>query len=449
MLINRSNTRVKRQSCAAIPTTFGEFVLCVYRIASQDGSLIGDCEEGGPAYGTEIRVLIYGEVAGSTNLMVRVHSECFTGDVIGSLRCDCGDQLKKAMQMIAREGRGMVIYMPQEGRGIGLNEKLKAYNLQDQGRDTVEANLELGHGADMRDYSEAAAILADQGVRSIRLLTNNPAKVGELTRYGVQVVGRVPVICKVNPFNENYLRTKQIKMDHIFHFTPIDGENGKRGNAGTAAKGGKPFVTLTYAQSLDGALAGNNGNRLMLSGRQSLEMTHKLRAKHQAILVGIGTVLADDPQLTVRYAPGENPRPIVLDAELRLPPDSYLAARHPLKSWIMTTVAAPRDREERLLAQGHRVFRLPDDGAGKIDLAAVCALLSDNGIRTLMVEGGLEVIDSFLAADLVDKVVVTISPRYTGGRKIRAGDGLFPKLKDVSNLQVGEDIVIEGYVGKK
>jgi len=440
MLINNGNTKVKRQSCATIPTSFGEFVLCVYRIAGQDGALIGDCEEGGPAYGTEIRVLSYGEIAGSTDLMVRVHSECFTGDVIGSLRCDCGDQLKKAMQMIAREGRGMVIYMPQEGRGIGLNEKLKAYNLQDQGRDTVEANLELGHGADMRDYSEAAAILEDQGVLSIRLLTNNPAKVDDLTRYGVKVNGRVPVICAVNPYNENYLRTKQIKMDHIFQATPA---------AGTEAMQGKPFVTLTYAQSLDGALAGNNGSRLLLSGRQSLEMTHKLRAKHQAILVGIGTVLADDPQLTVRYAQGENPRPIVLDAELRLPVDSYLAAKHPLKSWIMTTAAAPRDREERLLALGHRVFRLAEDGAGKIDLAAVCATLSANGIRTLMVEGGLEVIDSFLAADLVDKVVVTISPRYTGGRKIRAGDGLFPKLKDVSNLQVGEDIVIEGYVNKK
>jgi 3,4-dihydroxy 2-butanone 4-phosphate synthase/GTP cyclohydrolase II len=451
MLINTGDKKVIRQSCAKIPTMFGEFTLCIYRTAAGDGHVIGECDEGGPAYGTELRVLSYGETAGASRLMVRVHSECFTGDVLGSLRCDCGDQLKKAMQMIAAEGRGVVIYMPQEGRGIGLDEKLKAYNLQDRGLDTVEANLRLGHGADMREYSEAALILEDMRVRSIRLLTNNPAKMDELRRYGVEVAGRIPVICAVNPFNEHYLRTKQLKMSHIFNIPKItlprkpDGvPEGKPGEKLT----GKPFVTLAYAQSLDGAIASGNGDRLLLSGRQSTEMTHSLRARNQAILVGIGTVLADDPQLTVRFAEGPNPQPVVLDGLLRLPTDSFLASKHPLKAWILAGQDAPKDRELALLALGHRIFRVPDDGKGRLDLVAVCAILHANGMETLMVEGGVEVIDSFLATDLVDRVVITISPRYTGGRRILSRGGSIPDLADVSNLQLGEDVVIEGTVKK-
>jgi GTP cyclohydrolase II len=437
MLVDTGDKKVIRQSCAKIPTMFGEFSLCIYRVAAGDGHVIGECEEGGPAYGTEIRVLSYGETTDAADLMVRVHSECFTGDVLGSLRCDCGDQLKKAMQMIAAEGRGIIIYMPQEGRGIGLNEKLKAYNLQDSGFDTVEANLKLGHGADMRDYSDAALILEDMQVRSIRLLTNNPAKIDDLKHYGVEVAGRIPVICAINPHNEHYLRTKQQKMNHIFklnndslHETP----------------GSRPFVTLAYAQSLDGSLAGGDGNRLYLSGTKSIEMTHKLRAGHQAILVGIGTVITDDPQLTVRFAQGSNPQPVVLDSMLRFPLGSYLASRHPLKCWIIAGPSAPAESEAALAALGHRVFRVPDDGKGRLDLAAVCAALHANGIQTLMVEGGIEVIDSFLATDLVDRVVITISPRFTGGRRILSGGGLIPHLAGVSNLQLGDDIVIEGFV---
>lgn len=439
MLINTDNKKVIRQSCAMIPTMFGEFQLCVYRIALKDGHVLGECPEGGPAYGTEIRTLSCGNIEGAENLMVRVHSECFTGDVLGSLRCDCGDQLKKAMQMIATEGRGMIIYMPQEGRGIGLNEKLKAYNLQDSGYDTVEANLKLGHGADMRDYSAAALILEDMGVRSLKLLTNNPAKIDDLLHYGIKVNGRIPVICAVNPYNEGYLRTKQMKMNHIFkNFT-----NSNPGKLDT-----KPFVTLTYAQSLDGALAGGDGSRLLLSGKQSTEMTHKLRANHQAILVGIGTVLADNPQLTVRFVAGANPQPVVLDSTLRIPLDSYLVSKHPLKVWVVCGEDAPVDRELALTALGHKVFRLHGNKNGNLDLGKVCALLSSHGIETLMVEGGLEIINSFLEANLVDRVVITISPRYTGGRKLESGKRVLPDLTDVSNLQFGEDIVVEGYVNK-
>lgn len=155
-----------------------------------------------------------GDVAGE-DVLVRLHSECFTGDVLGSRRCDCGDQLHLSMARIAAEGRGVVVYLRQEGRGIGLLEKLKAYNLQDQGYDTVEANLLLGHQADEREYDVGVAILRDLGVRSVRLLTNNPAKIASLERLGMPVKERVPVIAPVHEDNRAYLETKARRMKHL------------------------------------------------------------------------------------------------------------------------------------------------------------------------------------------------------------------------------------------
>ncbi|MBF8284779.1 MAG: GTP cyclohydrolase II [Chloroflexi bacterium RBG_16_63_12] len=191
---------VTRMACARVPTAEGEFQLCLYDNNRDD---------------KEHLVLVMGDVIGKEDVLVRVHSECFTGDVLHSRRCDCGAQLHDALRRIAEAGEGILIYLRQEGRGIGLLNKLRAYNLQDLGYDTVDANLILGHQADERDYTVAALILQDWGVRSINLMTNNPDKIERLRQLGVQVTARVPLQADVTPDNASYLRTKVERMNHL------------------------------------------------------------------------------------------------------------------------------------------------------------------------------------------------------------------------------------------
>lgn len=201
--------KLEKKVCTRLPTQYGDFELCLFTNNVDN---------------KEHLALIKGNLAGKENVLVRIHSECFTGDILGSLRCDCGEQLQNAMRLIEENGGGAVLYLRQEGRGIGLLEKLKAYNLQDKGLDTVDANIALGHQADERDYGIAAAMLEFLGIKSIQLITNNPEKIIQLQKYHTNVTRRIPADASISNENAGYLYTKARRMNHLFNmevFEPL------------------------------------------------------------------------------------------------------------------------------------------------------------------------------------------------------------------------------------
>jgi 3,4-dihydroxy 2-butanone 4-phosphate synthase/GTP cyclohydrolase II len=205
----RHERLVHRIAEARLPTPYGDFTVIAYRSQTDPDEHIA---------------LVMGDVATDEPVLVRVHSQCLTGDVFHSLRCDCGEQIEMAMQRISEEGRGVVLYMRQEGRGIGLHNKIKAYALQEKGLDTVEANLSLGFKADPRDYGIGAQILADLGVRNMRLMTNNPKKMSGLESYGLKITEQLPITTQPNPHNRRYLQTKQKKLGHLLKVPDTDAD---------------------------------------------------------------------------------------------------------------------------------------------------------------------------------------------------------------------------------
>ena len=209
---HRTEKLVRRAATVSLPTKYGDFKAVGYESVLD---------------GAHHVALVKGEVAGHKDVLVRVHSECLTGDTFGSLRCDCGEQLAEALRRIEAEGEGVVLYMRQEGRGIGLLNKLKAYALQEQGYDTVEANVELGFAPDLRDYGTGAQILADLGLTTIRIMTNNPKKIVALEGYGLRVTGRESIEVAPHDDNVTYLRTKKDKMGHLLEHEDLFGEQGE------------------------------------------------------------------------------------------------------------------------------------------------------------------------------------------------------------------------------
>ena len=424
-----TQTTIRRMTATRLPTEAGLFTLYLYH-NSQDNK--------------EHMALVLGEPQADQPIMVRVHSECFTGDVLGSRRCDCGPQLQRAMQLIADRGSGILLYLRQEGRGIGLLEKMRAYNLQDEGYDTVDANLALGHGADERDYTIGALILRDLGVNQVQILTNNPAKIEALQALGLTVTERLPLTTAVTPDNATYLQTKVTRMRHMLELDEMRPTWPQRN--------GRPYITLSYAQSLDGSIALRRGQPTPISGPETLRLTHQLRADHDAILVGIGTVLADNPRLTVRLVAGSDPQPVILDSQLRLPLTANLWQNGRLP-WIATHETADPAQIAALEAAGATVWPLPSDGLGFVSLLDLMARLKEAGINSLMVEGGARVITSFLVQQLVDQLIVTVSPRLLGGLNVVEnlgqrlnGHGL-PHLNNPHYQWLGQDMVLSGEVG--
>lgn len=443
---------ITKEVTATLPLEEGEFQLSLYSNSEDEKEHLS---------------LTMGEVHGGEEILVRVHSECFTGDTFGSQRCDCNAQLHLALEEISRAGRGILIYLRQEGRGIGLRNKLYTYTLQDRGYDTVDANLLLGREADERSYDIAGEILRKLGVKSVRLMTNNPGKIEGLQASGVNVTERVPIQSEPTHQNFDYLKTKMERMQHLLE---LDGEpqgpsaahdyvtsdvESKIQNLLDNPDRTHPVTTLSFAQSLDGSIALHPGEPYEISDRPSLTLSHALRALHDAILIGIGTVLADDPQLTVRLEDGSNPRPIIVDSNLRTPADSRFLASPKLRPIIATTQPADHRRADTLRSTGATILTLPADENGLVELQTLLETVWDQeGITTVMVEGGAGIITSFLDQQLAEFLVLTIAPMILGGFR---GVGKFgtdeavhlPDISAQRYQQIGRDMILWGQLDWK
>ncbi|HXV94073.1 MAG TPA: GTP cyclohydrolase II RibA [Pseudonocardia sp.] len=394
-----------------LPTQFGEFRVTAFEVHT----------------GLVYLALAQGELSGGPAVLTRLHSECLTGDALGSVRCECGVQLRLALRRIAAEGRGLLLYATgHEGRGIGLVNKLRAYVEQDDGADTVDANLRLGLPVDGRSYDDAAEVLRALGVGPVRLLTNNPDKVRGLREAGIVVEGTEPVRTAAHSRNIGYLDTKERRLGHLrtageaLEPAPSPPPDALRLLGEVDPPQDRPYVVLKYAQTLDGRIATAAGDSKWISGEEERAVSHALRAACDAVMVGVGTVLHDDPRLTVRLVPGASPLRVVLDSTLRTPSGALLLDGDPVTVVLTTERSSEADRK-RIRDTGAGIVVLPS-GPGGVDLVAALRALRERGVKSLMVEGGARVITSLLSAGLVDRVVVGTAPMIIGAGKEAVGD---------------------------
>ena len=433
---------IREVATLPLGTSFGEFRLRAFELPS----------------GRVYLALVRGDLGDGRSVLTRLHSECLTGDALGSLRCDCGTQLQAAARAIAAEGRGVLVYATgHEGRGIGLVNKLRAYMLQENGADTVDANVRLGFPPDAREYDGAAGCLDLLGIRSVRLLTNNPAKVEALAHAGIEVAEAVPLPTSPHLRNHGYLHAKEHRLGHVAPAgEPVDGNSiteatnvvALLGRVASPAR--RPYVVLKYAQSVDGRIATRQGDARWISSEPERRISHAFRAACDAVLVGVGTAIVDDPQLTVRMVTGPSPIRVVLDSSLRLAPTARLLDDQ-AGTIVVTTERSSEGRRAELRARGISVH-VVDAGPRGVYLPAALETLRGLGVRSLVVEGGARVITSFLAEKLVDRLVVAIAPAIIGTGVEAVGDLGVARVAEgvrLTNRSVhvaGDDLLVAGDV---
>ncbi len=408
------------------------------RLPTKDGSfrihLFKDEE------GREHVALVKGSVMSKEKVMTRVHSECLTGDLFGSLRCDCGPQLHHAMRILEEQEEGILIYLRQEGRGIGLAEKLKTYNLQDAGLDTVDANLYLGHKAEERDYQVAAEVLRDLGVLSIRLISNNPDKENKLKDLGIDVVSRVSLEPDVNMENLKYLKTKIERMGHelgstqLFPFQPEMDDVRRYVARKRDEKLGTPYISVFNISGLDGQLTyepslPGNGPALY----KVLRM--KLMKEHDALLVTNDDL---DLALQVRETGG---KVLVYDPDLRIRTDHpLLGDGEPILAILHGPVENDtlKEIEERSIPH----FTILDND-GDLDIGAFYEAQDRMAISSIMVDGKDGISNLLMSNAMVDTVMNALVPVISGGRGTKHYSLGFT-LRDVENVRMGDEIIYYG-----
>ena len=417
------------EAAASLPTRHGDLEIHVFRLGDE----------------TEVVALVHGEIAGDEPVLVRLHSECLTGEALGSLRCDCGEQLESGLEQVGRADRGVLLYLRHEGRGIGLFDKIRAYALQDGGLDTVDANVALGLPIDGRDYTAAAAVLRRLGVRRARVMTNNPTKLQALADHGIEVVERVPIEAMPNRVNGSYLRTKARRMGHL-----LDSEPSMSSAPARNGHHARPAVTVHYAQTIDGRIAARTGDARWVSGESSMQLAHELRASHDAVMVGIGTVLADDPHLTVRLVEGRSPIRVIVDSTLRLPIAANVLADRTARTIIVTTPSATQERARAIRSAGGEILRAHADDSGAVDMKDLLRRLRGIGIGSLLIEGGRGIITSALRDHVVDRLTVCIAPKVIGEGVAAVGDLHIDYLRQALTFSsarfvtCGEDLIFYG-----
>jgi 3,4-dihydroxy 2-butanone 4-phosphate synthase/GTP cyclohydrolase II len=405
-----------------LPTVAGEFDTRAFKCGS----------------GYVYLALIKGDLGDGRSVLTRVHSECLTGDALGSLRCDCGAQLDLGMRALVAEGRGVLIYATgHEGRGIGLLDKLRAYMEQEAGADTVDANLRLGLAPDSRRYDDAAAVLKAIGVRSVRLSTNNPRKVEGLQAAGVTV--EQSFRCPLPASAQSAIPTHQagpVRAREPHRRSAVSRVCRAIGRYWQSAGQRQPRTDTrswccTPKRSTAGRPAAGDSERI--SGEAENRISHALRAACDAVLVGVGTVLSDDPQLTVRAIPGPSPARVILDSRLRSPVNAAVF-RPDAPTYVMTTARASHPRKRLALAARHVAVRDIRPGPAGLDIRAVLQQLHAEGIRSIIVEGGARVITSMLAAGVAHRVIVSISPRILGRGTDAVGELHKKRITDALQL---------------
>ncbi|MGA1819928.1 MAG: GTP cyclohydrolase II [Thermoplasmatota archaeon] len=408
------------------------------RLPTADGSfyihLFTDSE------GKEHIALVRGDVYKAENVLTRVHSECMTGDLFGSLRCDCGPQLHHAMRMIEEEELGIILYLRQEGRGIGLREKLKAYNLQDQGLDTVDANVELGHKAEQRRYDVAAKMLEVLGVASIRLLSNNPDKVKKLQKLGVSITERVPIEPKVHVENLKYLTTKVERMGHILDtrelhpFLPEIDDVIRFVRREKENKAGSPFITVLNLRTLNGKYPNMDGSdRERETGIRVLK--ERLSNLHQGLLLGpydmevfhgfqdevgpIRTVLIFDPKGEVELCPSKE-------------------TRDQLDIKFLHLGSLPEKRSAELQSCGFEAYDI-SNGRGEISIERLLDVIPSLGIDSLLTEGTNDIARFFQKRKMADIIIHILVPVFHGTDLEKEDSG--PDLVSPRTVKLGDTTV--------